>query len=130
MEFIETMRRFYDQEDIKERKTIVFSDSLNVDLCLKYKAVAEAAGFDTAFGIGTDFTNDFTRLGDAERSTPLNIVMKLRAAGGVPAVKLSDSTGKHSGDEEVIERVKTEMGYSVKSWQGNDESRRWGKNLY
>ena len=130
LEFIETMRRFYDQENIKERKTIVFSDSLNVASCLKYKGVAETAGFDTAFGIGTDFTNDFARLGDAERSTPLNIVMKLRAAGGVPAVKLSDSTGKHSGDKGVIERVKTEMGYSVKSWQGNDESRRWGKNLY
>lgn len=39
------------------KKVIVFSDSLNVDLCLKYKACADEAHFPSSFGVGTFFTS-------------------------------------------------------------------------
>lgn len=42
-----------------EKKTLVFSDSLNDYLCIKLKRMSEAAGFKSAFCIGTFFTNDF-----------------------------------------------------------------------
>jgi nicotinate phosphoribosyltransferase len=57
LEFIRLMREFYDKEGIKEKKTIVFSDSLNLDLCFKYKAAAEAQGFQPTFGVGTFLTS-------------------------------------------------------------------------
>lgn len=56
-EFIKTMRDFYDKQGIKEKKTIVFSDSLNVDRCLEYKKATEEAGFQPSFGVGTFFTS-------------------------------------------------------------------------
>ena len=58
LDFIKMMREFYDQEHIKDRKTIIFSDSLNIDLCLKYKAAAEAQGFQPTFGVGTFLTSE------------------------------------------------------------------------
>jgi len=57
LEFVKLMREFYNSEGITEPKTIVFSDSLNIDLCLSYKAAAEKAGFIPSFGIGTFFTS-------------------------------------------------------------------------
>jgi len=57
LDFIKMMREFYDQEGIKDTKTIVFSDSLNLDLCFKYKAAAEAQGFQPTFGVGTFLTS-------------------------------------------------------------------------
>lgn len=62
LEFVKMMRDFYDQEGIKEKKTIVFSDSLNIELCLKYKAAAEAAGIQPTFGVGTFLTSKFSYL--------------------------------------------------------------------
>ena len=56
-DFISTMRDFYSGLGITEKKTIVFSDSLNIDLCLQYKRAAEDAGFAPTFGIGTFFTS-------------------------------------------------------------------------
>ena len=55
--FIKTMRSFYDEEGIQEKKTIIFSDSLNVDKCIEYKQAAEEAGFLPSFGVGTFFTS-------------------------------------------------------------------------
>lgn len=52
------MRDFYDAQGIKEKKTVVFSDSLDVDLCLKYHQAAEAAGFAVSFGVGTFLTSE------------------------------------------------------------------------
>ena len=60
LQFIEVMRKFYDSEGIEDKKTIVFSDSLNIDLCLKYKVAAEEAGFIPTFGIGTFFTSELS----------------------------------------------------------------------
>jgi nicotinate phosphoribosyltransferase len=57
LDFIKMMREFYDKEGISEKKTIVFSDSLNIDLCLKYKAAADAQGFQPTFGVGTFLTS-------------------------------------------------------------------------
>jgi nicotinate phosphoribosyltransferase len=59
LEFVKTMREFYDQEGIKDKKTIVFSDSLNIDLCFKYKAAAEEQGFQPTFGVGTFLTSKY-----------------------------------------------------------------------
>ena len=57
LEFVNVMRNFYDEEGIQEKKTIVFSDSLNVDKCIQYKEAAEKAGFNPTFGIGTFFSS-------------------------------------------------------------------------
>jgi len=63
--FVARMRRFYDGEGIvapqRQRKTIVFSDSLNTERCIEYRAVAEAAGFAPSFGVGTFFTSEAAR---------------------------------------------------------------------
>lgn len=87
-EFVKTMREFYDRVGVKDKKSIVFSDSLNIDLCLKYKNIAEEAGFQPTFGVGTFLTNDFTRLSDGSKSTPMNIVIKLSSAANNQAVKI------------------------------------------
>lgn len=60
LEFIKSMRQFYDEQGIKAKKTIVFSDSLNIDLCLKYKAAAEKEGFQPTFGVGTFLTSKWS----------------------------------------------------------------------
>lgn len=72
-------------------KRLVFSDGLNVP-----RAIALWQHFrgraQTAFGIGTDLTND----------TPhpaLNIVMKLLRCNGQPVAKLSDAPGKTLCDD-------------------------------
>jgi len=55
--FVKMMREFYDSIGIKEKKTIVFSDSLNIELCLEYMQAAEEAGFQPTFGVGTFLTS-------------------------------------------------------------------------
>ncbi len=124
--FVRTMREFYDKQGIKEKKTIVFSDSLNIDLCFQYKKISEEAGFQPTFGVGTFFTNDFIHLSTGKKSVPLNIVIKLSSAAGRPAVKISDNIGKNTGDEETVRKVKEQLGYIEKEWEGGDESTRWG----
>ena len=87
-EFVKTMRKFYDEQGIKEKKVIVFSDSLNIERCLEYKKVSEEAGFQPTFGIGTFLTNDFVNTATGKKSVPLNIVIKLSSAADKPAVKI------------------------------------------
>ncbi|KAI9836520.1 MAG: nicotinate phosphoribosyltransferase [Sclerophora amabilis] len=125
-DFIKVMRKFYNREGIKEKKTIVFSDSLDIERCLKYKQEAEEAGFLASFGIGTFFTNDFTHASSNERSAPLNIVIKLSSAAAHHAVKISDNIGKNTGDRDTVESVKETLGYVEKCWKGGDESVRLG----
>ncbi len=61
VEFVKLMRDFYNSEGITDKKTIVFSDSLNTELCLEYKRAAVEAGFQPTFGIGTYFTSKFNK---------------------------------------------------------------------
>jgi nicotinate phosphoribosyltransferase len=86
--YVKWLRDFYDGQGIKDKKVIVFSDSLNIERCLEYKQVAEAAGFQPTFGVGTFFTNDFVHTKTGSKSTPLNIVIKLSSAQGRAAIKI------------------------------------------
>ncbi|RPB01713.1 nicotinate phosphoribosyltransferase [Choiromyces venosus 120613-1] len=125
-EFVKCMRKFYDEQGIKSKKTIVFSDSLDVDLCLKYKEFAEREGFMSSFGVGTFLTNDFVHLSNPSRkSWPLNIVIKINSANGKPAVKISDNISKNTGDQATVEKVKQELGYVEKEWEDGNEQNRW-----
>ncbi|AEO53363.1 hypothetical protein MYCTH_2294558 [Thermothelomyces thermophilus ATCC 42464] len=125
--FVKLIRDFYDQEGIHDKKVIVFSDSLNIDRCLEYKQVSEEAGFQPTFGVGTFLTNDFVNTKTGKKSTPLNIVIKLSSANGNPAIKISDNIGKNTGDKATVEKVKRELGYVEKEWEGGDETARWGR---
>jgi nicotinate phosphoribosyltransferase len=73
--FVKTMREFYDKQGIKEKKTIVFSDSLNIDLCFQYKKISEEAGLSTYVWCGDFSTNDL-HLSTGKKSVPLIIVTK------------------------------------------------------
>jgi len=86
--YVKVLRSFYDGEGITDKKVIVFSDSLDIDKCLEYKKVSEAAGFQPTFGVGTFLTNDFVHLKTGTKSHPLNIVIKLSSAMGRPAIKI------------------------------------------
>ena len=98
--------------DIAE-KTIVFSDSLDVEKSLEINTVATELGFKgewpsssppcplmpipsgiASFGIGTFLTNDFKIKGTDKRSKPLNIVIKLYTIDGQSCVKISDDLDK------------------------------------
>ncbi|ODV90604.1 hypothetical protein CANCADRAFT_108275 [Tortispora caseinolytica NRRL Y-17796] len=100
-------------------KAIVYSDSLNEEKCIKYREAALSHGLVPSFGIGTHFTNDFTD------SKPLNIVIKISAINGKPAIKLSDHPDKHSGDLDTVCKVKEILGYTEQSWAEGDETQRW-----
>ncbi|EZF75099.1 nicotinate phosphoribosyltransferase [Trichophyton soudanense CBS 452.61] len=125
--FLKMAKDFYEKEGIKDKKTVVFSDSLNIELCLEYKVIAEESGFQPTFGVGTFFTNDFNRTSNGKKSVPLNIVIKVSSAGGRPAVKLSDNLGKNTGDPKTVVEVKKRLGYVEHDWEDGDETRRWGK---
>lgn len=124
-DYIKSAADFYASQGISG-KSLVFSDSLNTDLCIEYKGIAEKHGFKPSFGVGTFFTNDYTKLSKPEeKSKPLNIVIKISKAGGRPSVKISDNVGKNTGDKATVTEVKDRLGYSEKSWVDGDEARRW-----
>ncbi|KAI0440103.1 nicotinate phosphoribosyltransferase [Xylaria telfairii] len=124
--FVKLMRSFYDAQGITEKKTIVFSDSLDIEKCIEYKRASDEQGFQSSFGVGTYLTNDFTQLTTGKKSVPLNIVIKLSSAAGNPAVKISDNVGKNTGDSTKVAEVKKLLGYVEKEWEGGDETKRWG----
>lgn len=41
--------------------------------------------------------------------------------------RTSDNIGKNTGDANTVEKVKREIGYEEKDWEGGDETSRWGK---
>ncbi|KAF3260816.1 nicotinate phosphoribosyltransferase [Orbilia oligospora] len=116
--YVRWIREFYDRAGVKGPKSVVFSDSLNVELVLKYKKYAEEYGLIPSF-------DDFVHRSDDSKSTPLNIVIKLSSAMGHAAVKISDNIGKNTGDKAMVEEVKERLGYTE---SGNvvDEAKRWG----
>jgi nicotinate phosphoribosyltransferase len=72
-------------------------------------------------------TDDFTHLFNGSKSVPLNIVIKLGSAAGNPAIKISDSTGKNTGDKDKVTEVKRRLDYEEREWAQGDESHRWDK---
>jgi nicotinate phosphoribosyltransferase len=87
-------------------KTVVFSDSLNVEKVGRIHKWCEGKIKDS-YGIGTFFTNDMG-------VKPLNIVIKMTGlkfdGQWVPTVKLSDVSGKHTGEQEAIQVCKSILG--------------------
>jgi len=89
-------------------KTIVFSDGLTPGSVLAISSYAKRR-IKCSFGIGTNLTNDVG-------VTPLNMVIKMVAADPngdgewTPTVKLSDVSGKHTGDPKMIELCKGILG--------------------
>lgn len=109
-EFVDRTVKHYERLGIDPtEKTIVFSDSLDVDTIKRiHNYIGGRIG--ESYGIGTNFTNDF----GLERP---NIVLKLVEANffnqdGYPpmrseqCIKLSDSEGKATGDEDEIEKAR------------------------
>lgn len=99
IEFAKTVIAHYQSLGIDPAtKTIVFSDGLDVD------TVNEIINFcrgkiKSSYGIGTNFSNDVG-------VKALNIVIKIDEVEidgvTIPTVKLSDSSGKHTGNREMI----------------------------
>jgi len=102
LKFIDDTIKYYISKNIDPKtKTIVFSDSLNLEKIKQIKQYINDKIKD-AYGIGTYFTNDFG-------PKPLNIVIKMTAAKPdksypffFPTVKISDIKEKHTGSEEEL----------------------------
>lgn len=92
-------------------KSIIFSDSLNLDKALQLKKQCDEIGFKSAFGIGTFLTNDFSSL--RGKSKALNMVIKIASLNSNPCVKISDDLSKSTGDEATVRKVKKIFGLSV-----------------
>ena len=110
LDFVDKAVNFYRENRIDPAsKTVVFSDSLNIDNVRQIKQHVAGRVHDT-YGIGTCLTNDVG-------ATPLNMVIKLTHVKSAPdaknyfaAVKLSDFTSKNTGDENEIEICKLTLG--------------------
>jgi nicotinate phosphoribosyltransferase len=86
-EWGEKMIAHYDAMRVDPRtKTFVFSDSLNIPLCIElYKRFQGRCK--PAFGMGTNLTNDLGY-------RPLQIVIKMTRCNGQPVAKISDTPEK------------------------------------
>lgn len=109
IEFIDKVIKFYEETRIDPTsKTLVFSDSLNLELVKKIKKYVNGRVHDT-YGIGTFLTNDVG-------AKALNMVIKLtdvkvnRKGKYHKAVKLSDTPGKNTGDAKEIALCKLTLG--------------------
>ena len=80
-------------------KAIIFSDSLNVDKCVKLNEYCKNK-IRCSFGIGTNLTNDFPD------KKYLNMVIKLKTIDGIPVIKLSEDINKSIGDKDAIRVAK------------------------
>jgi nicotinate phosphoribosyltransferase len=85
-------------------KTIIFSDSLTPEKAIEIHKWCNGK-IKCSFGIGTNLSNDVG-------VTPLNMVIKMTATKPtpedewIPTIKLSDATGKYTGDAKMIETCK------------------------
>jgi nicotinate phosphoribosyltransferase len=112
LEFTEkAIAHYYSKRIDPKSKTIVYSDALDLEKVKEIKKYV-ADRIHDVYGIGTYLTNDVG-------VQPLNMVIKLykvKSSGNmnaVPAVKLSDAKGKHTGNEEEIDLcIKTISGLS------------------
>ena len=82
---------------------VVFSDGLNPDEVTRIADYCRNK-IGMSFGVGTNFTNDVG-------VKPLNMVIKITEAQAegqhwIGTVKLSDTTGKHTGSKESIDLCK------------------------
>lgn len=109
LDFADKTIQFYTENRIDPTsKTIVFSDSLNVERVREIKKYVNGRLHDT-YGIGTFLTNDVG-------AKALNMVIKLTDIKATPkgeylqAVKLSDALGKNTGDLKEIEICKLTLG--------------------
>lgn len=101
--FADKAIKFYEQNRIDPTsKTLVFSDSLNIEAIKRIKEHIANRIHDT-YGIGTFLSNDVG-------AKALNIVIKLTDVKSnkkddkyLKAVKLSDVAGKHTGDVKEID---------------------------
>ncbi|CEG66959.1 Putative Nicotinate phosphoribosyltransferase [Rhizopus microsporus] len=112
MQFTEIIVNHYKSIGIDpSTKTIVFSDSLNVERAIALYDHAKKLGIKSSFGIGTSLTNDFKKASDGKtKSKPLNIVIKIKECIGKRVIKLSDDVLKHSADEATISAFEHELG--------------------
>ena len=91
-------------------KYIIFSDGLNTERAIEIRDACKGR-IGCTFGIGTNLTND-----TGSGFEPSNIVMKLWRCRMTAkeqwsnCVKLSDTTGKHTGEEREIELAKATLG--------------------
>jgi nicotinate phosphoribosyltransferase len=86
-EWGEKMLAHYEKMRVDPRtKTFVFSDSLNIPLCIQLYERFHARA-KPAFGLGTNLTNDLGY-------KPLPIVIKMTRCNGQPVAKISDSPEK------------------------------------
>jgi nicotinate phosphoribosyltransferase len=85
-------------------KTIVFSDGLNQETAIEIKEYVNNR-IQCSFGIGTNYTNDLPGV------QALNIVIKLFRINNENVIKLSDIPGKHTGNSETINIIKSMIKY-------------------
>jgi nicotinate phosphoribosyltransferase len=84
-------------------KTIIFSDSLDVDKAIKINDYCKGK-IKCAFGIGTHLVSDFkTKTGS--RSKPMNMVIKLVKCNGVNVCKLSCNPEKAIGHPDAVKMM-------------------------
>lgn len=102
LQFTDKALNHYSKNRIDARsKTIVYSDALDLEKVKEIKKYVDGRIHDV-YGIGTYLSNDVG-------VKPLNMVIKLFAARPdghyeyLPAIKLSDVAGKHTGEKEEID---------------------------
>ena len=92
---VDTVRHYTSKRIDSETKSIVFSDSLDVEKAIKLQKHCRGK-IRCSFGIGTHFTNDFPG------SNALNMVIKLWSINNIPVVKLGDGKGKSQGKADAV----------------------------
>ena len=112
VEFIQRIVQHYKSVGVDPKtKFIVFSDALDVQRAIKLQGATEEAGIGASFGIGTSLTNDFVKVSNpSQKSTPMNMVIKMKYCNGKRVIKLSDDVLKHSASDDLVEDLKKKLG--------------------